>query len=133
MFAAITGLFTQYATSVSLQIQLPHLFATKLIVVGYLLLAGMSLRRKGLQLVLPKLGVAVAVSLGLFSSAVIMMGETMQEFSHLPYFVIGQFTVEEFLTSTFPLSLATIAMLMVGFAVFIVVLFVILYVAYVKK
>jgi cytochrome bd-type quinol oxidase subunit 1 len=133
MFAAITGLFTQFAGSFNPQSQLPHLFATKLLIVGYLLLVGIWLRSKGAQQVLSKLGVAVAITAGLFSSAVIMMGETMQEFSHLPYFVIGQFTIQQFLTSTFPLSVATVTMLMICFVVFITVLFVVLYVAYIKK
>ena len=134
MFAALTGLFTEHAASVSSQIQLPRLFATKLLMVGYLLVAGMWLRGKGTEPPpLSELDVTVAVTLGIFSSALIMIGETMQEFSHLPYFVIGRFTVQQFLTSTFPLSLAAVTMLMIGFAVFIIVLFVILYVAYIKR
>jgi hypothetical protein len=55
----------------------------------------------------------------------------MQEYSHLPYLVIDRFKVAEFLNAGFPLS--AVGIFIVGFGVFIGVLFAVLYVAYLKK
>jgi hypothetical protein len=55
----------------------------------------------------------------------------MQEYSHLPYLVIDHFKVGEFLNVGFPFSI--VGIFIAGFGVFIVLLFAILYVAYVKK
>jgi cytochrome bd-type quinol oxidase subunit 1 len=132
MFAAITGLFAQYSCFPGSDIHLSDLFAVKLVIVGYLFLAGLSLTVVG-ERPLSGRAVSVAVSTAVLSSAVVMLGETMQEYSHLPYLVTGKFTVSELLTATFPLSMTTASTLIAGFGIFFVMLFAILYVAYVKR
>jgi hypothetical protein len=67
----------------------------------------------------------------MIASAVILIGETIQEYSHLPYLIIDHFKVGESLNAAFPLSI--VGIFIAGFGVFIVILFAILYVAYVKK
>lgn len=81
--------------------------------------------------VLSKLDVAISTTLGFLASAVVLIGETMQEYSHLPYFVIDHFKVGEFLNSGFPFSMIGISIF--GFGIFLGILLMILYVAYVKK
>jgi hypothetical protein len=78
-----------------------------------------------------KLGIAAATTVGLIASGIILIGETMQEYSHLPYLIIDHFKVSELLNAGFPFS--AVGIFMVGFGVFIGVLLTILYVAYVKK
>lgn len=133
MFAALTGLFTQHSGVDAAEIGLPNFFATKLVLVGYLFIAGIWLRNAHQQQALSNLTTAAATSVGLLSSAIIIIGETMQEYSHLPYLVINQFTVEEFLNAAFPLAVPAAGLFVAGFVVFIVVLFAVLYVAYIKK
>jgi len=131
MFAAVTGLYAQYSDSYGAQLVLPHLLAVKLGFVGYLFLAGMWLRSAGERQTSSKLGTAVATSVGLLASGIILIGETMQEYSHLPYLVIGRFNASEFLNAGFPFSV--VGAFIAGFGVFIGILLTILYVAYVKK
>jgi cytochrome bd-type quinol oxidase subunit 1 len=131
MFSAVTGLFAQYSGVPDVQSLLPHAFAVKLGLVGYLFLAGIWLRNAGEEPLLSKLQIAAAATVGLFASAIILIGETMQEYSHLPYFVIDTFKVADFLNSGFPLS--AVGIFIVGFGVFIGVLLAVLYVAYLKK
>lgn len=131
MFSAITGLFTQYSSVLGVQQQLPHIFATKLILVGYLFLVGMWLRNAGDRHLSSGLGVAAAATTGLVASGIVLIGETMQEFSHLPYLVMERFTVTEFLNTAFPLS--AFGIFIVGFVVFIGALFGVLYVTYFKE
>lgn len=133
MFASITGLATERPGGGGSPIDLASLFATKLVLVGYLFLGGMWLRPAGNQEVLSRLALVAGASLGLLSCAVVIIGETMQEYSHLPYLVIGQFTAQELLTPTFPLTPTTAAGFMIGLGAFIIVLFAVLYVEYVKK
>ena len=131
MFAAVTGLFTQQSGIADAQIFLPNIFATKLVFVGYLFLAGMWLTNTDERHLLSRLGIAASTSVGLLASAVILIGETMQEYSHLPYLVIDHFKAAEFLNPGFPLS--AVGVFIAGFVVFIGILFAVLYVAYVKK
>ena len=131
MFAAITGLFTEYSGLADTRLLLPHILATKLVFVGYLFLAGMWLRNAGERHVLSRLRVAVATTVGLVASAIILIGETMQEYSHLPYLIIDRFKVAEFLNAGFPLS--TVDIFIIGFGIFIGVLLAVLYVAYIKE
>jgi cytochrome bd-type quinol oxidase subunit 1 len=131
MFAAITGLFTEYSGIVDAQVSLPQIFAVKLAFVGYLFLAGMWLMSRSQENVLSRLNTAISATLGMIASGVILIGETMQEYSHLPYLIIDHFKVGEFLNAGFPISIVGISI--GGFGVFIAVLFTILYVAYVKK
>jgi len=65
------------------------------------------------------------------ASVIILIGETMQEYSHLPYLIVDRFEVAELLNPGFPLS--AVGDFIVGFGVFIGILLMILYVAYVKK
>lgn len=130
MFTAITGLFAQYSGVADAQALLP-LFATKLALVGYLFLAGMWLADTPDRHVLSRVRVGVATSVGIVASTIILIGETMQEFSHLPYLIIDRFKVSELLNPGFPLS--AIGVFIVGFGVFIGILLMIVYVAYVKK
>jgi hypothetical protein len=99
--------------------------------VGYLFLAGMWLMSRSQENVLSRLDAAVAATVGMIASGVILIGETMQEYSHLPYLIIDHLKVGEFLNAGFPISIVGISI--GGFGVFIAVLFAILYVAYVKK
>ena len=131
MFAAITGLFTQQSSIADAQLWLPHIFATKLVFVGYLFLAGMWLRNAGERRVSSGSGIAAAATMGLVASTIVLIGETMQEYSHLPYLIIGRFTVAEFLNAAFPVSMVNI--FIVAFGIFIGILLVVLYVAYVKQ
>ena len=131
MFAAITGLLTECSGIIDAQPLLPQIFATKLIFVGYLFLAGMWLISTGQRHVLSKVALAVSVTVGILASAILLIGETMQEYSHLPYLVIDRFKVVEFLNVGFPFSMVDV--FIGGFGVFIGILFAILYVAYVKK
>ena len=131
MFAAITGLFTDYSGIHDAQPLLPQIFAMKLIFVGYIFLAGVWLMSRNQRDVLSRLDIAVSATVGMIASAVILIGETIQEYSHLPYLVIDHFKVGEFLNAGFPLSI--VGIFIAGFGVFIVLLFAILYVAYVKK
>jgi cytochrome bd-type quinol oxidase subunit 1 len=131
MFAAITGLFTDYLGIHDAQLLLPQIFAMKLVFVGYLFLAGVWLMSRNQRGVLSRLDIAVSATVGLIASAVILIGETIQEYSHLPYLIIDHFKVGEFLNAAFPLSI--VGIFIAGFGVFIVILFAILYVAYVKK
>jgi len=130
MFAAITGLFT-YSSITDAQLLLPNMFAAKLVFVGYLFLASMWLRNEGGRHFLSKLGVAAATSVGLVASTIILIGETMQEYSHLPYLVIDHFKAADLLNTGFPLS--AVGVFIVGFGVFVGVLLAVLYVAYIKK
>jgi hypothetical protein len=91
----------------------------------------MWLRNAGGERQLSKLQIAAAATVGLFASSIILIGETMQEYSHLPYLVIDKFKVAEFLNAGFPLS--AVSIFIVGFGVFIGVLLAVLYVAYLKK
>jgi cytochrome bd-type quinol oxidase subunit 1 len=131
MFAAVTGLFTQYSGLADTQLFLPNVFAIKLGFVGYLILAGMWLRSTSERQILSKLGIAAATTVGLIASGIVLIGETMQEYSHLPYLIIDHFKASELLNAGFPFS--AVGIFMVGFGVFIGVLLTILYVAYVKK
>jgi cytochrome bd-type quinol oxidase subunit 1 len=131
MFSAVTGLFAQYSGVPNAQSLLPDAFWVKLGLVSYLFLAGMWLRSASEERPLSKLQIAAAASVGLLASAIILIGETMQEYSHLPYLVIDRFKVEEFLNVGFPLSVVGIFIL--GFGAFIGVLLAVLYVAYLKK
>lgn len=131
LFAAITGLFTDYSGIHGAQLLLPQIFAMKLVFVGYLFLAGVWLMSRDQRDVLSRLDIAVSVTVGMIASAVILTGETIQEYSHLPYLIIDHFKVGEFLNAGFPLSI--VGIFIAGFGVFIVLLFAILYVAYVKK
>jgi cytochrome bd-type quinol oxidase subunit 1 len=131
MFATITGLFTRYSGIADAQLLLPNIFATKLVLVGCLFLAGMWLRNAGERQVLSRLVIIVATAEGLLAPSVILIGETMQEYSHLPYLIIDHSKVADFLNAAFPLS--TIGIFIVGFAIFIGILLVVLYVAYVKE
>jgi len=131
LFAAITGLFTDYSGIHDAQLLLPQIFAMKLVFVGYLFLAGVWLVSRDQRDVLSRLDIAVSVTVGMIASAVILTGETIQEYSHLPYLIIDHFKVGEFLNAAFPLSI--VGIFIAGFGVFIVLLFAILYVAYVKK
>jgi cytochrome bd-type quinol oxidase subunit 1 len=131
MFAAITGLFTEYSGMAAAQLLLPHIFATKLALVGYLFLAGMWLRGASERRILSRLGVAVATTVGLLASVIILIGETMQEYSHLPYLVIGRLEVAEFLNAEFPLS--AVGIFIAGLGVFMGILLAVLYVEYIKK
>jgi cytochrome bd-type quinol oxidase subunit 1 len=131
MFSAVTGLFAQYSGVPDVQPLLPHAFAVKLGLVGYLFLAGIWLRNAGEEHLLSKLQIAAAATVGLFASAIILIGETMQEYSHLPYLVIDTFKVADFLNAGFPLS--AVGIFIVGFGVFIGILLAVLYVAYFKK
>jgi cytochrome bd-type quinol oxidase subunit 1 len=131
MFTAVTGLFRTYSTIADAHLLLPSIFATKLILVGCIFLAGVWLMNQAQRNVLSRLGVAVSTSLGLLSSAIILIGETMQEYSHLPYLIIDTFNVQEFLNLGFPFS--AIGISIGGFAIFIGVLVAALYVAYIKK
>jgi cytochrome bd-type quinol oxidase subunit 1 len=131
MFTAITGLFAQYSGVDEAQLLPPHIFAAKLVFVGYLILAGMWLRNVGERRAPSNLVVATATTLGLVASAVILIGETMQEYSHLPYLIIDRFKAADFLNTGFPFS--TVAIFIAGFLVFLGVLFAVLYVAYIKK
>ena len=81
--------------------------------------------------ILSKLGIAVAATVGLLASGIILIGETMQEYSHLPYLIIDRFKASEFLNAGFPFS--AVGIFIVGFGVFFGLLLTILYVAYVKK
>lgn len=130
MFAAITGLFAQYSGAADAQALLP-IFAIKLGFVGYLFLASMWLRNASDRHVLSKLRVAAATSVGLVASAIILIGETMQEYSHLPYLIVDRFKVAELLNPGFPLS--AVGVFIVGFGIFIGILLLILYVAYMKR
>jgi len=131
MFAAITGLFTQWSGISDSQLPLPHVFAAKLLLVGYLFLAGIWLTSTSEARLSSKLGIAAATSVGVLASAVILIGETMQEYSHLPYLIVDRFKVNEFLNAAFPVS--AFGIFIAGFMVFIGVLFAVLYVAYLKK
>jgi cytochrome bd-type quinol oxidase subunit 1 len=131
MFVAITGLFVQYSGVVDAQLLLPHIFAAKLVLVGYLFLAGVWLMSTGRQRLLSRLGITVSATVGILAPAIILIGETMQEYSHLPYLVIDDLKVADFLNTGFPLSL--VGIFVGGFGIFIAILFAILYVAYVKK
>jgi len=131
MFAAITGLFTTYQVIADAQCLLPNIFATKLVLVGCLFLAGMWLMKTEQRGPFSKLGVVVSTTVGLLASAIILIGETMQEYSHLPYLIIDHFKVAEFLNAGFPFSVVGISI--VGFGIFIGILLAVLYVAYVKK
>jgi hypothetical protein len=130
MFAAITGLSTQYSGIADGQ-PLSSIFATKLVLVGYLFLVSVWLRNADERPVLSKLQLAGATTLGLVASAIILIGETMQEYSHLPYLIIDRFNVAEFLNVGFPLW--AVGIFIVGFGIFIGVLLAVLYVAYIKK
>jgi cytochrome bd-type quinol oxidase subunit 1 len=130
MFSAITGLFTQYSGIADAQL-LPHIFAMKMIFVSCLFLAGIWLRNGGERQILSNVSVAGATAVGILASTIILIGETMQEYSHLPYLIINQSTVADFLNAAFPLSL--VGIFIVGFALFIGILLMILYVAYSKK
>jgi hypothetical protein len=81
--------------------------------------------------VLSRLDIAVSATIGMTASTIILIGETIQEYSHLPYLIIDHFKVDEFLNAGFPLS--TTAIFIGGFGVFIGILFAILYVVYIKK
>jgi len=131
MFAAITGLFTQWSGIGDSQLPLPHVFATKLLLVGYLFLAGIWLTSASEARLSSKLGIAAATSVGVLASTIILIGETMQEYSHLPYLIVDRLKVAEFLNAAFPLS--AFGIFIVGFIVFVGVLFAVLYVAYIKK
>ncbi len=131
MFAAVTGLFTQYSGVADTQLFLPNFFALKLTLVGYLILAGMWLRNASERETLSKLGIAVAATVGLIASGIILIGETMQEYSHLPYLIIDRFKASELLNAGFPFS--AVGIFIVGFGVFFGILLTILYVAYVKE
>jgi len=131
MFAAITGLFTEYSGMGAAQLLLPHIFATKLALVGYLFLAGMWLRGASERRILSRLGVAVATTVGLLASVIILIGETMQEYSHLPYLIIGRLEVAEFLNAEFPLS--AVGIFIAGLGIFMGILLAVLYVEYIKK
>jgi cytochrome bd-type quinol oxidase subunit 1 len=131
MFAAITGLFTQYSGIADAQLLLPNIFATKLVLVGCLFLAGMWLRNAGERQVLSKLAIVVATAVGLLAPSIILIGETMQEYSHLPYLIIDRVKVADFLNAAFPLSI--VGIFIVGFGIFIGILLAVLYVAYIKE
>jgi hypothetical protein len=131
MFAAITGLSTQYSGIADGQPLLSSIFATKLVLVGYLFLVSVWLRNADERPVLSKLQLAGATTLGLVASAIILIGETMQEYSHLPYLIIDRFNVAEFLNVGFPLW--AVGIFIVGFGIFIGVLLAVVYVAYIKK
>jgi cytochrome bd-type quinol oxidase subunit 1 len=131
MFAVVTGLYAQYSDIAGVQLLLPHVLAVKLGLVGYLVLAGIWLRSASERQTLSKLDIAVATTVGLIASGIILIGETIQEYSHLPYLIIDRFSVSEFLNVGFPFS--AIGVFIVGFGVFIGILLTILYVAYVKK
>jgi cytochrome bd-type quinol oxidase subunit 1 len=131
MFAAITGLFTEHSGIVDAQLSLPHVFATKLVFVGCLFLGGIWLIGTSQKRVLPTLGVAVSATVGILASAIVLMGETMQEYSHLPYLIIDNLKVAESLNTGFPLSL--VGIFIGAFGVFIGILLAVLYVAYIKK
>jgi hypothetical protein len=133
MFAAITGPLQQYSCAVGCGIELSALFASKLVVVGYLVLASVFLLSAQDQESLSRRSLFAAASVGVLAPTVIVIGEIMQEYSHLPYLVIGHFTVEEFLTPTFPLAWPTIAAFIVGFVTCAALLLVILYTAYLKR
>ena len=81
--------------------------------------------------IISKLGIAAATTVGLIASGIILIGKTMQEYSHLPYLIIDHFKASELLNAGFPFS--AVGIFMVGFGVFFGVLLTILYVAYVKK
>lgn len=131
MFAAITGLFTEYSGILDAQVLLPRIFAVKLVFVGYLFLAGMWLMSRSHKNVLSRVDTAVSATVGMIASGVILIGETIQEYSHLPYLIIDHFKVGEFLNAGFPISI--VGIFIAGFGVFMVILFAILYVAYAKK
>ena len=131
MFAAITGLLTTHSESADVQLLPSYIFATKLVIVGCIFLGGIWLMNRGQRHPLSKLEVAISTTLGVLASAVILIGETMQEYSHLPYFVIDRFKVTEFLNSGFPFSVIGVSIL--GFGIFLGILLLILYVAYIKK
>jgi hypothetical protein len=131
MFVAVTGLFTQYSGVVDTQLLLPHIFATKLVFVGYLFLAGVWLMSTGQRHLLSRLGITVSATVGVLAPAIILIGETMQEYSHLPYLIIDHLKVADSLNTGFPLSL--VGIFIGGFGIFIGILFAILYLAYVKK
>ena len=131
MFAVVTGLHAQPSDVYGAQLALPQLLAVKLGFVGYLLVAGMWLRSADGRQILSKFDVAVAVTVGLLASAIILMGETIQEYSHLPYLIVNRFNASELLNAGFPFS--AVGAFIVGFGVFLGVFLTILYVAYVKK
>ncbi len=131
MFSAVTGLFTQLSGIGDSQLVLPQLFATKLLVVGCLFLAGLWLARTGEMRLPSRLVTATATGVGVLASTLILMGETLQEYSHLPYLVIDRFKVADFLNAAFPIS--AFGIFIAGFIVFIGILFAVLYVAYFMK
>jgi len=131
MFSAVTGLFTQLSGTGDSQPALPQVFATKLFLVGCLFLAGLWLARTREMRSPSRLVTATAASVGVLASTLILIGETLQEYSHLPYLVIDRFKVADFLNAAFPIS--AFGIFIAGFIVFIGILFAILYVTYFVK
>jgi len=131
MFSAVTGLFTQSSGVGNSQLVLPQVFATKLFLVGCLFLAGLWLARTGEVRLPSRIVAATATSVGVLASTLILIGETMQEYSHLPYLVIDRFKVADFLNAAFPIS--AFGIFIAGFIVFIGILFAVLYVTYLVK
>jgi cytochrome d ubiquinol oxidase subunit I len=131
MFTAITGLFTQYSEVGDSQLPLPHIFAAKLVLASCLFLEGIWLMNAGQRRILSKSSIVAATAVGPLASVIILIGETMQEYSHLPYLVINHLKVSESLNTGFPLE--AVGIFIGAFGIFIGILLMILYMAYVKK